>query len=162
MTKYRKEYTWHYIAAACSSLAHRVKETERDHPITHVVGISRGGLIPATLIAKHLDVREVVSFGLKSYNDGDDYETRISTPTVYQDIRDCYQLSRDGSHTLVVDDVTDKGNTFKYIERALKDMSSVINFKTSTIFKKPTSSFDPDYVYNMAPIEEWIVFPWEN
>ena len=78
----QKKYTWGNITAACKNIAKQYPGKEPPK----VVGISRGGLIPATLIAKYLKASEVYSLGLKSYNDDNDYETREHTPHVYQNI----------------------------------------------------------------------------
>ena len=156
----KEKYTWYFIDACCKELAKRIKGDGQE--ITHVVGVSRGGLIPAVLLAKELEVREVISLGLKSYNDGDDYKTRVPIPKVYQDIKSCYQLVRGDSNILVVDDITDKGNTFKYIADQFKEMSACINYKTAAIFRKPDSDYHPDYVSTTATPDEWVVFPWEK
>ena len=157
MNNNRLILTWEAIDTACKELASTINV-----PITHVVGIARGGLIPATLIAKHLNVREVISLGLKSYNDGDDYETREPVPEVYQHINQCFQISRGTSRVLIVDDITDKGNTFNFISRYLHDMSMAINFYTAALFYKESSTYTPTYTHTEVPDDEWLVFPWEE
>ena len=156
----KTKYPWVYINDACIDLASKIKEKV---DIKYVIGIARGGLIPATLIAKHLDVREVLSFGLKSYNDGDDYDTRIAEPQVYQDIKYCYQLSR-GENILIVDDITDKGNTLELVTDSLQQMSAALNncMYTASIFQKPGTSYQPSFTYACVPDDEWVVFPWEK
>jgi len=157
----KTKYPWVYIADACEDLANKIK-SEVD--ITYVIGIARGGLIPATLIAKHLGVREVLSFGLRSYKDGDDFqESHAGEIIVYQDVHDCYQLLGD-KNILIVDDITDKGNTFKYVQDTIRGMSTTLDghVYTASIFSKPGTLFTPSYVYTSAPEEEWVVFPWEN
>jgi hypoxanthine phosphoribosyltransferase len=149
--------TWKTIDDACEQLASNINV-----PITHVVGIARGGLIPATLIAKHLNVREVMSLGLKSYSDGDDYETREPVPDVYQHIKQCFQLVRGSSKILIVDDITDKGNTFNFIDNYLRDMSRGVNFYTAALFYKESSIYTPTYTHTKVMDGEWIVFPWEK
>jgi len=156
----KSKYTWYYIDACCESLARRIRGNGDN--ITHIVGVSRGGLIPATLLAKHLDVREVISFGLKSYNDGDDYETRVPTPEVYQGIDQCYQLAGADSNVLIVDDITDKGNTFKYIEKMLAEKLPTASYRTVSIFRKQSSEYHPDYFATNSLDDEWVVFPWEK
>ena len=156
----KTKYPWVYIDDACEDLANRIKSRV---DIKYVIGIARGGLIPATLIAKHLGVREVLSFGLKSYKDGDDYETRIAEPKVYQGVQNCYQLVR-GDNVLVVDDITDKGSTFKLVTNTIREMSSTLNNRmyTASIFRKPDTTYQPSFVYACAPQDEWVVFPWEK
>ena len=154
----KTNYTWVYIDAACESLADIISSQV---DIKYVVGVARGGLIPATLIAKYLGVREVLSIGLKSYNDGDDYTSRVPEPHVYQDLASsCPQIWR-GDPVLIVDDISDKGNTLQYIDDNLTKQGA-INLHTAVIFSKPGTSYEPTYTYSSVPDDEWVLFPWEK
>ena len=152
--------SWRKIESLCNKICKKIKDNNID--IDNIIGISRGGLIPATLCAKRLNVRRVYSIGLMSYNDGDDYETRTPVPTIYQ----CEPMSTHFSkNTLIVDDISDKGNTLNFLRHGM--LTPPTFFKkdrlfTATLYKKKDTLFHPDYYGKLAPEKEWLVFPWER
>ena len=59
----KKYYDYTEIHNFCEDLAIKLKGKKFDS----VVGVSRGGLIPATIIAEHMNVRELRTVGVRSY-----------------------------------------------------------------------------------------------
>ena len=157
-SKGKKRYSWKYIDQACKSIA-----SQWTKPTPRVVGISRGGLIPATLIARHLNASEVYSVGLKSYDSDSYHAERRDVPIVYQDINySSPQLSRD-EPILIVDDISDEGKTLEYITGTGTDnLSAARDITTATIFIKAKTTFTPDLYHIKVPDEQWVIFPWEN
>lgn len=155
----KKRYSWDYIERACKHIA----DTYDGPPIRRIIGLSRGGLIPAVLIAKHMKVREVYSIGIRSYKEGEDYKTRSHKPDVYQNTQyTCPRLGR-GDPILIVDDISDQGNTFKYIiEHIFDDINSSTIVRTASIFIKDKTDYQPDHYYKCLPNEQWVIFPWEK
>ena len=150
----QKKYSWDYIDKACANIA---KQYRLENP--RIIGISRGGLIPATLIAKHLGASEVYSIGLKSYSDDSAYASRISEPDVYQCLFGCPRLHK-GEPVLLVDDISDMGNTLKYVcANMLKDIAPL---HTATLFIKSKTQFVPDHFHAKVPDSQWVIFPWEK
>tara|TARA_Y100000310_G_scaffold314613_1_gene364152 strand:+ start:280 stop:801 length:522 start_codon:yes stop_codon:yes gene_type:complete len=154
---YKEKYTWQYIDTACKDISEKCVDID----FKHIIGISRGGLIPATLLSKYLNVREVLSVGIRSYEDGDNYASRQSKPLVYQDILySAPQIFR-GEPVLLVDDISDKGNTFKYIVDKIKSAGHV-ELYTASIFIKDKTTYRPDFYEKKLPDNEWVIFPWEK
>ena len=56
---------WPEIITACKYITNKLKKNKIDI----IVAISRGGLIPSRIIAKHLNIRRIYSLGMESYND---------------------------------------------------------------------------------------------
>jgi hypoxanthine phosphoribosyltransferase len=56
---------------------------------------------------------------------------------------------------LVVDDICDSGKTLKRFK--FED-----NVYTATIHYKTTAEYEPHFWWRIAPLNEWIVYPWEN
>ena len=151
----QKKYSWNYIDKACANIAEQWQ-----WEIPRIVGISRGGLIPATLVAKHLGASEVYSVGLKSYSDDSAYATRKPKPDVYQDIQyNCPRLSR-GEPVLLVDDISDMGNTLEYVCANMFEGSTPL--RTATLFIKDKTQFVPDIFHAKVPDSQWVIFPWEK
>ncbi len=160
MANKKKNISWKSVESLCNSICNDI--TNDGIKIENIIGISRGGLIPATLCAKRLNVRRVYSVGLMSYNDGDDYETREHTPTVYQ----CEPMSTHFiKNTLIVDDISDKGNTLDFLRTGMLTSPTFFaedRLFTSTLYKKKDTIFHPDYYGSIATDDQWLVFPWEK
>jgi len=56
---------------------------------------------------------------------------------------------------LIVDDISDTGKT-------LKQFKFEENIYTATLHWKQSSEYQPDYFWEIAYENEWIVYPWEN
>jgi hypoxanthine phosphoribosyltransferase len=56
---------------------------------------------------------------------------------------------------LIVDDISDTGRT-------LKQFKFEENIYTATLHWKQSSEYQPDYFWEIAYENEWIVYPWEN
>ena len=157
----KRAYSWKYIDRACKSLAETLIESS-DPPV-RIVAMSRGGLPPATILANYLDIREIVSVGVRSYESKPDGTHHIYEPVVYQDAwRSAPGLSN-GDTVLVVDDISDKGATFKYVlDKLDSNISRATNLITTSIFIKDRTSYIPDYYYKKVPDDQWVEFPWEH
>jgi hypothetical protein len=64
-----------------------------------------------------------------------------------------------GVNVLVVDDVSDTGESLKVAVEHL-DVCGAKGIKTATLFYKPQSIFKPDFF--IVQTEQWIIFPWER
>lgn len=115
-----------------------------------IAAIARGGLTPAHFIAMKLDIREIYTINAHSY-DGQNRGvlTLSNTPDSLQ-----------AKKILLVDDISDSGNTFIASIESLRKQNSEITIKTFALFYKPTSAFKPDYYLQES--EEWIEFFWER
>lgn len=129
-----------------------------DVEIDCILGLSRGGLVPAVMIANQLDIDHVYSYGLRSYSNktGGDIQT--------------YQLAGSdtvrGEHILVVDDISDRGETLGYVKRQLCKPSirpwTYKNIHTCTLCVKPRTDFSPTWHAVDVDDDEWVIFPWES
>ncbi len=116
------------------------------------VAISRGGLVPACLLAQETGQWKIDTFCARSY-DGDQQKSLEVAP------KNSVHLI--GKDILIVDDLTDSGRTLHVAATAINAVA-VKSIKTATIFKKTCSAFEPDFYVEETPKDEWIVFPWEE
>lgn len=155
----KKNITWREVEKLCDTICNNIKNN--DIVIHNIIGISRGGLIPATLCAKRLNVRRVFSIGAMSYNDDDSYETRTHNPQIYQsEPMSTYFLE----NTLMVDDISDQGNTFNFLLKGMLVQPTFFTKErlfTAALYKKRDTKFNPNYHGAIAKDGEWLVFPWE-
>ena len=116
-----------------------------------ILAIARGGLTLAHHLAEIFDIREVFTINAVSYEKTQKKETidifNIPNLHGYKNI-------------LIVDDISDSGETFKEVLKTLKEKYQDLNFKTLAIFYKPSSKFKPDFYFQET--NEWIRFFWEK
>ena len=112
---------------------------------TRIVGIARGGLVPAAILAKELDIRVVESISIASYDGKVRGDVRIlRTPN-----------EGDGSDTIVIDDVADSGETIRAV-RALMPRAFY-----AAVYAKPAGKPLIDAFAAEVDQESWLEFPWE-
>lgn len=154
---------WSDISTCVSTIVKQINESE--FKPKHIVGLSRGGLVPATMIANALNVREVYVHGYHSYDDDTDMrDTNNPHGVMYQDVVPDL-LSRDlrGRDLLLVDDLCDEGVTMLgLLQRIEKNFATVdgCRAKCATLYCKQRSKFTPIYVGSHVD-DSWLVFPWE-
>ena len=128
----------------------------KDEGITHVIGLARGGLIPATIISYELDI-PLLSYAISSYGD----TTKTDKFKVHQFVHfsDLKSLKEVNPHVLVVDDICDTGDTIRYICSKLS-LAAIKTKYITIVTKKKHKEFLHDYGL-VIPDNKWIVFPWE-
>ena len=112
-----------------------------------VVAITRGGMAPAMIIARELDIRIVDTISVKSYNHKSQSEPKIiktADDTVVQD----------GTGILIIDDLVDTGKTLEVV-RSLMRKAHV-----ATIYAKPMGRAQVDTFITEVSQDTWIFFPW--
>jgi len=117
-----------------------------------IVSIGKGGSIPGVILAEHYKINNI-NFGIKSYNNFN--QSKIIE---YQAVPS-YEALR-GAHVLLVDDLADTGETFKYAVNKFQQ-NKIDHVKTASVFKKTESKFIPDFYAEEVPSDVWIVQPWE-
>ena len=144
--------SWQDVHTYCDRLAVKIAaETKR---INNVIGIAKGGLIPATILAKKLGINKVYSIGASSYTGQQKGEEGLN---VYQDIPD----ELHSQINLYVDDISDTGDTFNYL---LKERGHDLDrgIYTATIHVKPHTKFVPTFTSKEIDNDAWVVYPWEE
>ena len=161
-----RSLAWCDIEKQCGRIANQAREefSDRCPTVDAIIGLSRGGLVPATIIAHLLGVREVLVHGYHSYDD----DTNMRDPNnahgvIYQDV--VYDLIKGlhGKNILIVDDLCDEGITmYGLTERLYKKFhKGAVNFLTAALYCKTHSQFKPDFVGEHCG-KDWLVFPWEE
>ena len=146
----RKYYDYTQVQGFCETLASRLKSGNFDS----VVGVSRGGLIPATIIAECMNVRELRTMGVRSYQLNGISKRKDSV--LYQSCSP-YLVGK----VLLIDDISDTGETFKFLIDHIGRNKNVTSLTTCSLFVRRSSSYIPDYYHTDIVGNDWIVFPWE-
>lgn len=147
--------TWDECFGFYQALAGRIKGKTKQ-PFDLIIAISKGGLIPSRMIAKHLNIERVISYGVRSYNEGD---TQLATRIVYQDLPSNIDSLIKGKRCLIVDDIIDTGDTIidlmdKLVKYHPKEVQcAATHYKSHSKIKPEFSLFEIK--------DEWLVFPFE-
>ena len=122
-------------------------------PFEAIVCITRGGLVPAAIVARELGLRLVESVCVASYHD---YKSQGEL-AVLKDIAPSIKAIGDGkgAGVLVVDDLTDTGKTAKVVRAMLP------NAHFATVYAKPLGVPLIDTFVTEVSQDTWIYFPWD-
>jgi xanthine phosphoribosyltransferase len=132
----------------------------------YVVGLTRGGLVPANLISQYLEVpMECLKVSLRDDNNGPESNLWMA--------EDAYN----GKKILIVDDINDSGATLNWIredwqssclpkDKRWKEIWAN-NVRVAVLVDNESSKSKLKISYsavdlNKAEEDSWIVFPWED
>ncbi len=142
--------SWREVEEACLNIAEQI--ASRSLNIDLIVGILRGGWIPARLLSDYLGVYRMGAIEVKFYRGiGDHAEKPVITQPLVTEIRN--------QTILVVDDVADTGKTLNTVVSFLSHYGPHKVF-TATLFVKPWSIIRPDFYSRET--DAWIIFPWDR
>jgi xanthine phosphoribosyltransferase len=119
-------------------------------PFSGVVAITRGGLVPAAIVARELDMRIIDTFCVASYV-GESVQGEIK---VLKSVSP--QIGQEGGEgLLVIDDLVDTGATVRAV-RALLPKAHI-----ATVYAKPLGRPLVDTFITEVSQDTWIYFPWD-
>ena len=147
--------SWDQIHRDARALAWRLdgKGPEEGGAWRAVVGITRGGLVPAMIVSRELDIRVVDTISVKSYHSGGGKaDQRREAKVIKSPDKD---LMGDGSGILIVDDLVDSGKTLELI----RSLYPKAHF--ATVYAKPHGKPQVDSYITEVSQDTWIFFPWD-
>ena len=136
--------TWDQLHRDARALAWRLMDLG---PFKGIVAISRGGLIPAAIIARELDLRLVESVCVITYQDETRGEPQITKPPA---------AAGDGAGFLIVDDLVDSGTTARVVRAVLPQAHF------ACVYAKPAGRPTVDSFVTEVSQDTWILFPWDT
>lgn len=142
--------TWHHFYQLCRVLAKRIIQSGFRPEV--IVAIGRGGYMPARILSDLLGLMDLTSFKIEHYR-GPGKPSRAA-------IR--YPLSADlsGKRVLLVDDVTDSGETFLLAIEHLEQSGPPDEIRTAVLDHKTVSTYQPDYFARRIVKWRWLTYPW--
>ena len=137
--------SWEQLHRDAKALAWRLAELG---PWSRVIAVTRGGMVPACVVARELEVRLVDTVCVVSYDHMKQSDLTVlkSPPANEPD---------DGNGTLVVDDLADTGNTIA----ALRNAYPKAHF--GTVYVKPAGRPMVDTFITEVSQDTWIHLPWD-
>ena len=109
-----------------------------------IVGIVRGGLVPARLLSTELNVKEMYALTVKKVGD----ERKVMSE-VLEDLRD--------KEILLVEDMLETGKSLMVAKEYLESKGAEV--KTACLYTMPQSEIVPDF--SLKQVNEVVHFPWE-
>lgn len=147
----REILTWQTYGTAIRDLAQAVADSGYTPDI--VLGIARGGLIPAGSVAYALDCKNLFTMNVEFYTG---VGTTRDEPTLLPPFLDLAELN--DLSVLIVDDVADSGKTLELVARICTEHAGEV--RTAVIYEKPRSILKPEYAWRQTDL--WINFPWSS
>jgi len=138
--------SWEKLQNDCRTLSRKLHEVRSDW--SRIVAIARGGLIPAAIVARELDIRVVDTVCISSYtlrNQSDNVGI-LKRP----------DLAEMDDTWLIIDDLVDTGRTAS----AVREMFPSIHF--ATVYAKPEGRPLVDTFIHEVSQDTWILFPWDS
>ncbi|WP_310619348.1 xanthine phosphoribosyltransferase [Flexibacterium corallicola] len=139
--------SWDQFHRDCRALVWRLAEKGPFHTI---VCITRGGLVPAGIIAREMGVRTIETVCIASYHDYDEQgKLDVIKPISPNLIED------GGEGVLIIDDLVDTGKTAKVVREMLPKAH------LATIYAKPKGREMADTIVTELSQDTWVYFPWD-
>ncbi|MBX9635791.1 MAG: xanthine phosphoribosyltransferase [Magnetospirillum sp.] len=133
--------SWADIHRDCRILAGILAELPA---FTGIVAVTRGGLVPAAILSRELDIHLIETVCISTYDDRE-----LGEPEILKGI------SGDGRNWLVVDDLVDTGATAQVLRRMLPQAHF------ATLYAKPKGQALVDSFVTVHAQTTWISFPWD-
>ncbi|MFB0557752.1 MAG: phosphoribosyltransferase [Candidatus Bathyarchaeia archaeon] len=142
--------TWDDIQLLAEKVAEKVDESGFRPDV--IVAVSRGGFDPARILCDQLFIQLLASLQIEYY---DGVNRKSGVPKIV------FPLNADveGQNVLVVDDVSDTGNSLRAAREHVTGRGAS-EVKVGTLHVKPWTTFRPDYY--ASEVDAWIVYPWET
>ena len=141
--------SWDDIEEQCGVLAKEIEE--RTVPFDIIIGISRGGWVPARILSDILGNDEIDTVRVKFYESVD---KTAKEPIILHST----QIDTQEKNILLIDDIADTGESLIATVKHLKERNTK-NIFVATLLKKPQSKFTPDLF--VRETSAWVIFPWE-
>jgi len=134
--------SWEELHRHARALAWRLVEKG---PWKGVIAVTRGGMVPACIVARELEVRVIDTICVVSYDHQRQGEIQIVKGTV----------AGDGDGWVIIDDLVDTGATMRAVRQLLPKAH------VATIYAKPAGRPLVDTYITEVSQDTWIFFPWD-
>src|SRR5258707_1341034 len=142
--------SWDQFHRDARALAWRLAEVG---PFEIIVAITRGGLVPAAIVARELGIRIIDTVCVASYDHTSQGEVRL-LKSIGLDV--VAASGGRGRGVLIVDDLVDTGKTAKLV----RDLLPEAHF--AAVYAKPMGRPLVDTFITEVSQDTWIYFPWDT
>ncbi len=147
----KRYLTWQEVEILVGNIVNDLRDDQA--AFDEMLVVARGGLVPAGLISKRLDIRNIITASVLFYSNSTDSHAFLQFPE---------EACISGRKLLIVDDVWNTGRTIMDVKNRVKAAggkatTAVLHYKP--MCSKFTDVF-PDYVGEEVT-DHWIVYPWD-
>ncbi|MDY6964366.1 MAG: phosphoribosyltransferase [Halobacteriota archaeon] len=143
--------SWENVYKRSKELSDKVKEAEYEPDI--VIGLARGGWVPARNLCDFLGIKDLISLKLEHWG-------VTATPDGEAKIKYPIDIDLTGKKVLVVDDCSDTGESIKETKKFLQKLNpKTVKTATMQIFDTTPKDGIPDFWVERVPWI-WIIYPW--
>lgn len=142
----KEYYSWTQIELLVKIVANKILNSNKKYDA--ILGITNGGIIPARLIARELDINHILFLPVRNKK-----LHKEEMPPLF-----------DTKKYLVIDDIYDKGNTYSFVSNEIEKFGCDFAF----LVRRYAANDDnvgwsgKIYVGEILNHKKWIVFPWER
>ncbi len=143
--RYRRNYpiSWEQLHRDSKALSWRLHDMNQVWK--GIVAVTRGGLVPAAVIARELGIHHIDTVCITSYNWQDQGKIKILKT-----------VEGSGKDLLIIDDLVDTGTTAKIVRKMLPEAYF------ATVYAKPAGKPLVDAYVTEVSQDTWILFPWDS
>lgn len=142
--------TWEDRSRLAKTLAEKVRSSGYRPDL--IIAIGRGGFIPARILCDLLLLSMLTSVKVEHWGMAAEKREKVV-------IRVPLAIDIRGKKVLIVDDVTDTGDTLGAVVEYVKGLGPE-EVRTAVLQHKEVSRFVPDYFAEVCPVWRWIIYPW--
>ena len=140
--------SWPDITTQLTAIHNETKHLDANAAI---IGLSRGGLVPAVMLSHMKNINTFYCCGVRSYSDQNkNSETMFQYPDKH--------MIKDKDTVYVVDDICDTGGTLKFVENYLLPVKMI----SITLIYRTNDVYTPNHFGTQLSDNRWVVFPWEQ
>jgi xanthine phosphoribosyltransferase len=144
MADYQKTYpvSWEQLQRDCKALSWRLMEVA---DWKGIIAVTRGGMVPAAIVARELEVRLIDTVCVSSYEWKSQGEIQVLK-----------RIEPPEGDWLIIDDLVDTGRT------ALTVRTMIPSAHFATVYVKPEGRPHVDTFVTEVSQDTWILFPWDT
>jgi hypoxanthine phosphoribosyltransferase len=146
-----KVVKWEEAVDWSTRLADKIKDS---YSPDMIIAIARGGLVPARIVADVLGILDLISIKVEHW-----VVTASHTPEAK--IKYPFKIDLDGKKVIIIDDITDTGDSLIIAEKYVRENFNPSEIKTATMQHiKTASKYEPDFYAETVTDWTWFMYPW--
>lgn len=142
--------SWGDVYGLCRKLANKIRASGFTPDL--IVAIGRGGYVPARILADLFGLMDLVAIRIEHYHG--------ARKGAVARIRQPLSMDIGGRRILLLDDVSDTGETFAVALEHLRESGAAGQIRTAVIHHKIESRIVPDFHARKILKWRWIIYPW--
>jgi len=145
---------WNYAYDLCRDITEKINATGFKPEV--IVGIARGGWYLARVLCDFFLLKDLLSLKMEHWGVT---ATITGAAELKYGFDDAAIAKLQSKRVLIADDVTDTGDSIKFVVKYLQSLGAG-EVKTAVLQHKTSSTFVPDYYGELIKNWKWVIYPW--